>query len=241
MSGEQLDAYGWRIAFALGGLALPFGLFLIGGVSETLHSPGEPSPALHPERSWSVWLEHRRIILLGLVVLASATIFTYVTNYMTTYAQHVLNLSTAQAFVATVAGGVSGIAGALFGAWLSDRIGRWPVLVWPRLLFVLVVWPLYAWMAAERSLGAVIVATVVLVALGSTSFGPFSAAMTESLPAHIRGTGYGTIYAISIAIFGGSAQLIVTWLIHVTRSPAGTRLVSHRKRGGRDLRGRADA
>ncbi|HEX3663855.1 MAG TPA: MFS transporter [Rhizomicrobium sp.] len=219
MSSAELDAYGWRIAFALGGLALPFGLFLIRGVTETLHLPEGASPVLRPERSMALWLEHRRIILLGLVVLASATIFTYVTNYMTTYAEHVLHLSVSQAFVATLAGGVSGIAGALFGAWLSDRIGRWPVLVWPRLLFILLVWPLYAWMAAERSLGAVLVATVVLITLGSVSFGPFSAAMTESLPKHMRGTGYGTIYAISIAIFGGSAQLIVTWLIHKTGSP----------------------
>jgi MFS family permease len=219
MSSAELDAYGWRIAFALGGLALPFGLFLIRGVTETLHLPEGASPVLRPERGMALWLEHRRIILLGLVVLASATIFTYVTNYMTTYAEHVLHLSVSQAFVATLAGGVSGIAGALFGAWLSDRIGRWPVLVWPRLLFILLVWPLYAWMAAERSLGAVLVATVVLITLGSVSFGPFSAAMTESLPKHMRGTGYGTIYAISIAIFGGSAQLIVTWLIHKTGSP----------------------
>jgi MFS family permease len=219
MSSAELDAYGWRIAFALGGLALPFGLFLLRGVTETLHLPEGASPVLRPERSMALWLEHRRIILLGLVVLASATIFTYVTNYMTTYAEHVLHLSVSQAFVATLAGGVSGIAGALFGAWLSDRIGRWPVLVWPRLLFILLVWPLYAWMAAERSLGAVLVATVVLITLGSVSFGPFSAAMTESLPKHMRGTGYGTIYAISIAIFGGSAQLIVTWLIHKTGSP----------------------
>ncbi len=219
MTGAQLDAYGWRIAFAVGGLALPFGLFLIRGVSETLHLPEGPSPVPRQQSNWALWLEHRRIIVLGLIVLASATIFTYVTNYMTTYAESVLHLSNAQAFIATVAGGVSGIFGALFGAWLSDRIGRWPVLVWPRLLFILIVWPLYAWMAAERSIVAVLVATVVLVTLGSTSFGPFSAALTESLPKHMRGTGYGTIYAISIAVFGGSAQLIVTWLIHVTGSP----------------------
>jgi MFS transporter, MHS family, citrate/tricarballylate:H+ symporter len=219
MTSAQLDAYGWRIPFVLGGLTLPFGLFLIRGISDTLHLPEGTSSSLRPDRSLALWLEHRRIILLGLVVLASATIFTYITNYMTTYAEHVLHLSITRAFIATLAGGVSGIAGALFGAWLSDRIGRWPVLVWPRLLFILLVWPLYAWMAAERSLGAVLVATVVLISLGSISFGPFSAAMTESLPKHIRGTGYGTIYAISIAIFGGSAQLIVTWLIHVTGSP----------------------
>jgi hypothetical protein len=55
--------------------------------------------------------------------------------------------------------------------------------------------------------------------LGAASFGPFSAALTESLPKRIRGSGYGTIYSSSIALFGGTAQLIATWLIHVTGNP----------------------
>jgi len=57
------------------------------------------------------------------------------------------------------------------------------------------------------------------VFLGTMSFGPFYAALTESLPTRIRGSAVGTTYAISIAIFGGSAQLIVTWLIHVSGNP----------------------
>ena len=31
--------------------------------------------------------------------------------------------------------------------------------------------------------------------------------------------GFGTVYSLSIAVFGGTTQLIVTWLIHVTGSP----------------------
>jgi hypothetical protein len=38
----------------------------------------------------------------------------------------------------------------------------------------------------------------------------------EGLPKHIRGGAFATIYAVAIAGFGGTAQLIVTWLIHVT-------------------------
>jgi hypothetical protein len=42
--------------------------------------------------------------------------------------------------------------------------------------------------------------------------------MTEGLPKSIRGGAFATIYAVSIACFGGTAQLIVTWLIHATGS-----------------------
>lgn len=219
MSAYQLQNYGWRIAFALGVLTVPAGLFLIRTVPETLHVSEGTEARARSRSAWSLWLAHRRVIAIGLVVLASATIHTYITNYMTTYAQTVLHLGTSIAFAATVVVGVSGIVGGLLGAWLSDYLGRWPVMVWPRALYLVLVWPLYTWMAAEHSALALFVATAILVGLGGVSFGPFAAALTESLPKAIRGATFGTVYALSIAIFGGTAQNIVTWLIHVTGSP----------------------
>ncbi|MGH6888555.1 MAG: MFS transporter [Rhizomicrobium sp.] len=219
MTAGQLESYGWRIAFAIGALALPFGLFLIRTVPETLHAADRVARGSRAKSDWELCLEHRRVIVLGLVTLASATIFTYTTNYMTTYAETVLHLGTTIAFSATVVGGVSGIAGGLFGAWLSDRFGRWPVMVWPRLLYVMLVWPLYSWMADQHNALALLCTTAVLVLLGGISFGPFAAALTESLPKTIRGSTFGTTYALSIAVFGGSTQAIVTWLIHLTGNP----------------------
>ena len=42
---------------------------------------------------------------------------------------------------------------------------------------------------------------------------------TEALPQEIRGGAIATIYAVAIAIFGGTAQLVITWLIHITGNP----------------------
>ncbi len=215
----QLQAYGWRIAFALGALTLPFGLFLIRNVPETLNRSADALPGAAAGGDWALCVVHRRVILLGLVTLASATIFTYLTNYMTTFAETVLHLGNAVAFGATLVVGVSGLGGALFGGWLSDRVGRWPVMVWPRVVYLAFVWPLYTWIVEMHGAAALYAATAVLVFLGTMSFGPFAAALTESLPTRIRGSTFGTTYAISIAIFGGSAQLIVTWLIHVSGNP----------------------
>ena len=212
----DLQAYGWRIAFAIGALALPAGLLLMRDVPETLHANRTVDSRTNQSGDLHLWNENRRVILLGLVVLASATIFTYLTNYMTTYAETVLHLGNTIAFSATVVSGVCGILGGLLGGWLSDRFGRWPVMVWPRISYLVLVLPLYSWMVTQHSGVALLATTAVLVLLGAISFGPFAAALTESLPAGIRGSGFGTTYALSITIFGGSAQLIVTWLLHVT-------------------------
>ena len=55
--------------------------------------------------------------------------------------------------------------------------------------------------------------------LSSISTGAFYAAVTETLPKRIRGGAFAMVYAISIAVFGGSTQLVITWLIQVTGSP----------------------
>jgi MHS family citrate/tricarballylate:H+ symporter-like MFS transporter len=218
MTPDQLQAYGWRIAFGLGVVAFPFGIWLLRGVPETLHAAGSTSAADH-ENEWTLWLANRRIIVLGLVTLASATIFTYLTNYTTTFAETVLHMNERISFSATVVVALCAISGGLFGGWLSDRLGRWPVMVWPRLAYIVVAWPLYAWIVSSRSPSVLLGAIGTLALLGAISFGPFAAALTESLPRRIRGSGFGTIYSSSIALFGGTAQLIATWLIHVTQYP----------------------
>jgi MFS family permease len=218
MTPAELQAYGWRIAFGLGVVAMPFGVWLLHGVPETLHFVEAGQPA-HSESDWKLWILNRRVVVLGLITLASATIFTYLTNYMTTFAETVMHMSERVSFAATIVIGICSAVGALFGGWLSDRIGRWPVMVWPRVAYVLVAWPLYAWIVEAHSALVMFGAIGALSLLGAASFGPFSAALTESLPKRIRGSGYGTIYSSSIALFGGTAQLIATWLIHVTGNP----------------------
>ena len=41
----------------------------------------------------------------------------------------------------------------------------------------------------------------------------------EGLPPRIRSGGIGIIYAVAIAVFGGTASFVVTWLTKVTGSP----------------------
>lgn len=55
--------------------------------------------------------------------------------------------------------------------------------------------------------------------LSGLPFGAFMVSLAESLPKSIRGSAFATIYAVSIAAFGGTCQFVVNWLIHVTGNP----------------------
>lgn len=215
-----LDAYGWRIAFLLGAVTLPFGLWLRRSLPETLHEPEAHAVAaainssrLHLARQSS------RTIVLGLIAIATFTIGTYIFNYIVTYAQNALHMSASAGFVAVLGGNALGIFGVLYGGGLSDRIGRRPVNVWGHLVLLVLIYPVFHWIVATRSDFALIVGMLLLSGSASFTSGSFFAGLLESLPKPIRSSGFGTVYAVSVAAFGGTTQLVVTWLIHVTGSP----------------------
>jgi hypothetical protein len=43
--------------------------------------------------------------------------------------------------------------------------------------------------------------------------------IVEALPRTVRATGVSMIYSFGVTIFGGSAQVIVTWLLKATGNP----------------------
>src|SRR6185437_9977247 len=123
--------------------------------------------------------QNARIILLGLLVLANGTIGTYIFNYLTTFAQSTLKMTATVAFAGTLAQNVVSLFAVLFGGWLSDRVGRRPVMIYPRLLFLVCLLPAFYWMVEARSATALIVGSSVLSLLGSIGGGAFYAALTE--------------------------------------------------------------
>ena len=227
---DALETYGWRIAFLLGAVAVPFGFWLRTNLPETLHA-AETAPETAPDtaretivrpvahqsrgqQAYSQW----RVLLLSVIVLGSGTIATYIFAYIVTYSQDTLHLPASVGFIASTAGYVLGIPVVLYGGWLSDKYGRRPINVWGNLIFLLMIYPTFTWITSARSEFALILGMTVLNGVSSFMWGSFFAALAESLPMSIRGSGFGVVYSVSIAAFGGTTQLVVTWLIHVTGS-----------------------
>ena len=218
MAPAALDSYGWRVAFLLGAATLPFGLWVRRGLPETLQTQ-EPAIVAAARPAIALIGDHRRIIILALAAMSAATLGNYVFEYMVTYAQTTLHMTPGLSFLASALGNAAGVGSAIYGGWLADRIGRRPLLVWPNLAYLVLVLPLYFWIIAAHSALALIVGTAVLGFLSGLNAGAFFATVTESLPQRIRGRVFAVVYAVSIAFFGGTAQLAVTWLIHVTGNP----------------------
>jgi MFS transporter, MHS family, citrate/tricarballylate:H+ symporter len=217
MSSVALDAYGWRVAFLLGAICLPFGLWMRRGLPETLHlRENETALPQSISRPAGNVRANARIMIIGLIILASGTIVNYVTQYVTTYAENTLHVAADLAFATSVVIHGLGFVGALYGGWLADRHGRRPVMVWPQLAALLLTYPVFLWIVDTHSALALLGGFGTLSLIGIIPYTAFSVAFAEGLPKNIRAGAFATIYAVAIASFGGTAQLIVTWLIHMT-------------------------
>ena len=216
MAPDALETYGWRIAFLLGAVCLPFGFWMRRTLPETIKQvevAGKRSSHLSLARPFT------RVILLAIIILASGTISTYVTQYMTTYAKNTLHVDSTLAFTVSLVSNGLGIVGALLGGWLADRYGRKPVMIWPQLATLVLTYPAFLWMVRDPAAPSLLFGFGALTLIGSLPFTAFYTVFTEALPQNIRGGVFATIYAVAIASFGGTAQLVVTWLLHVTGEP----------------------
>jgi MHS family citrate/tricarballylate:H+ symporter-like MFS transporter len=213
---QALESWGWRLALLLGAVVLPFGYWLRRTLPETLHRHHDKllsSPADARVRS------HVRIILIGLGLIAAGTVSTYVLTYMTTYAITTLHMPAKIALGSSVAGGMCAIVGGLIGGVVCDRIGRRPLLIWPRIAFMLITIPAFQFAIHHHDTVALLGAVGLMGGIAALTGPALYAAITESMHKNLRGTGVGVIYATAVAVFGGTTQPIIAWLTHVTGDP----------------------
>lgn len=217
LSKEQMLAWGWRIPFMLGLALIPIAIYLRRHMPESHEQPTHGQALKNPLTEIR---HHLRPIVLALMTILGGTISTYAAIYMTTYAMTTLKLSATIGMSATIVFGLATWAGALLGGWLSDLYGRKPVMLWSRVALFVLVYPAYMLLIEHTSLVTLALATTVLALLTGIGGAAGIVAIPELFPGHVRALGLSIAYAFGVALFGGTAQLVIAWLLKVTGNPA---------------------
>ena len=203
----ELEAWAWRIPFAIGAFGALYGLYLRRNLAETeewKRASREPRRNLIKEL-----LTHPKELLLvfGLTMGGTTAFYTF-SSYMPTYLSNTLKFP--REWVAEISFVTLILYAAMqpvFGA-ISDRIGRRPVLMWFGVMGTLFTVPILT--ALGSATGYVQAMLLILAALvivsGYTSIN--AVVKAELFPAGVRALGVGLPYAVAASIFGGTAPLI---------------------------------
>ncbi len=209
---EDLVSWGWRIPFLVSLALIPIAVYIRRMLPETLERPSERSGAMIVA---TIFKQHTRYLALGILVMLSTTVSTQVGNYMTTYAIQTLKLPSTLAQGVTVLGGTMTFIFSLVAGYLADRYGRKSVMIWPRMLLMLSIVPLFMWLSQSKDEPVLLIVTGVITMLTSMSGAASLVAIPEMMPIALRATGVSVIYAIGATVFGGTTQVIITWGINM--------------------------
>ncbi|MBA4086504.1 MAG: hypothetical protein C0491_01725 [Novosphingobium sp.] len=192
----QLDAYGWRVAFAIGAGIVPLAFILRRRLDETLHLP-EMGPNVVTELDVAAYAA----ALLGVFgfLLAGAT-----GDFLFVYAVTFLKIPVTNGYVLQMAAAGTQIVGLLFGGWLGDRVGRQKVNFATAVLAAAVSLPLFRWGIAGGTLGQLALAAALLLLMATVSAAVAYAAFVEITPKRHRaglvGIGYGAVVALTFGL-----------------------------------------
>ena len=194
-----LEAWGWRIPFAIGAGCAVVALWLRRGLVETAaFAAGAQLRAL---------ARHPRAVATVVGLTAGGTLAFYT---FTTYAQKFL--VTTSGFSKPAATRVTAAALAVFMllqplvGLLSDRVGRRPVLVAFGVLGTLATWPLLEALGRARGETSAFLLLVAALAIVSGYTAINAVVKAELFPTEVRALGVALPYALTVSLFGGTAE-----------------------------------
>ncbi|MES2455680.1 MAG: MFS transporter [Bacteroidota bacterium] len=209
----ELLEWGWRIPFIFGAVLSLVALYLRRNLDETQAFKNQNTGTIHKKGTLKELLKHPKalITVIGLTLGGTLAFYTY-TTYMQKFLVNTVHMSKEQAtlmsFITLL---IFALLQPLFGAW-SDKIGRKPLLIGFGIAGTIGTVPLLTALSHTTSQWTaffLLVAALVIVS-GYTSINAIVKA--ELFPAQIRALGVGLPYALTVAIFGGTAEYIALWM-----------------------------
>jgi MHS family alpha-ketoglutarate permease-like MFS transporter len=209
----QLQDWGWRIPFVIGGILAIVVFWMRQSLDET-HSYKRSKEAGAPQaNTLMLFAKHPKEAAMIFTLTASGSLAFYAfTTYMLKFLQNTAGFTDR---VTTWINAASLLCYMLvqpaFG-WLGDRVGRKNVLIVAFTGLVILPYPLMTTLAHTHDpfVAFLLVMAALLTLSGYTATN--AVVKSELFPTHIRALGVALPYALANAVFGGSAEYVALWL-----------------------------
>ena len=213
LSDAELHAWGWRIPFVIGAILSLVALYMRSILYETKAFEAQKNRSDERKGTIRELLKHPKalLIVVGLTLGGTLAFYTY-TTYMQKFLVYTVNLSKAEStLISFISMLIFALIQPLFGA-LSDRIGRRPLLISFGVLGSICTVPLLTALSHTTSqyTAFFLLLSGLFIVSGYTSIN--AVVKAELFPAEVRALGVGLPYALTVAIFGGTAEYVALYL-----------------------------
>jgi MFS family permease len=223
---EAFNNWAWRIPFLFSFLLVFIAIYIRVNFQE---SPIFEELKAKQGMTKNPWKEaflssNIKFVLIATVVVLGQGVVWYSGQFWALYfLQQVSKVDALTTAYIVGAGLIIGTPTLIFFGWLSDHIGRKPVILGGMLLAAVTYYPLYAWLGSATQPGNInypiaIIIIAILVAYVGMVYGPIGAFLAEYFPARIRYTSVSVPYHIGNGWGGGLVPFITTAVYQATGS-----------------------
>jgi len=213
---EDLWTFGWRIPFVSSFFVGMIGLYIRSSIKESpLYAEIKKRGLISQSPIKEIFSKHKKSIFLavGLYINVTAPFYgatIFIQNYMST-----LGYNHTESSISAGLGLVTLMLGFPVAAYVSDRVGRKPVLLITAIALMVLTYPIF-YMINTGTYYVVVLSQVLLSAIVAFHMGAIPTVLVELFPTHIRFTGVALSCNLAAAVFGGTVPMIGTALHQFT-------------------------
>ena len=223
---DVFNAWAWRIPFLFSFVLVLIALYMRANFQESpiyAEIKAKGATAKNPWREAFLSANIKYVLIATVVVLGQGVVWYSGQFWALYFLQQVSKVDNLTTAYIVGAGLIIGTPTLIIAGWLSDHIGRKPVILGGMLLAAVTYYPLYSWLGSVTQPGHInmpiaIIIVAILVAYVGMVYGPIGAFLAEFFPSRIRYTSVSVPYHLGNGWGGGLVPFITTAAYQATGS-----------------------